>query len=67
MKLSTFLIVSNIGRIPGTYFLSIQGAKLRDHDYLQFAILTVGSAVILLIAYIYREKIFHWLKRRHEE
>src|SRR6476660_4707539 len=66
MKLTTFLVVSIIGRIPGTYLLTIQGAKFRDQDYLQFAIVTVTSAVILLFAYIYREKIFSWLKRRQK-
>lgn len=66
MKLSTFLIVSNIGRLPGTYLLTVQGAKFRDEDYWQFAIVTVASAVVLLIAYLYREKIFYWLKHRHD-
>jgi uncharacterized membrane protein YdjX (TVP38/TMEM64 family) len=67
MKLNTFLIVSIIGRMPGTYLLTMQGAQFRDQNYLQFAILTVGSAVILLVAYLYRERIFHWLKHRHEQ
>ena len=67
MKLSTFLTVSIIGRMPGTYLLTVQGAKFRDQDYLQFAILMVVSAVILLLAYVYREKIFHWLKHRHQQ
>ena len=66
MKLSTFLVVSNIGRLPGTYLLTVQGAKFRDEDYWQFAIVTVASAVVLLIAYLYREKIFYWLKHRHD-
>jgi len=66
MRLRTFLVVSIIGRMPGTYMLTIQGAKFREQDYLQFAIVTVTSAVILLFAYIYREKIFSWLKHRHE-
>lgn len=67
MKLSTFLIVSNIGRLPGTYMLTIQGAKFREQDYLQFAIIAVASALVLLFAYIYREKILHWVKHRHEQ
>jgi len=66
MKLSTFLIVSIIGRLPGTYMLTIQGAKFREQDYLQFAIIAVASALVLLLAYIYREKILHWIKHRHE-
>lgn len=66
MKLSTFLIVSIIGRLPGTYLLTIQGAKFREEQYYEVVIFTVGSALILLVAYLYRERIYHWLKRRHQ-
>ena len=66
MKLRIFLIVSVIGRIPGTYLLTIQGAKFREEHYYEVVIVAVASALILLIAYLYREKIFHWIKRRHE-
>jgi uncharacterized membrane protein YdjX (TVP38/TMEM64 family) len=65
MKLSTFLIVSVFGRIPGTYLLSLQGAKFRHQEYYQVAIFTVASAVILLVAYLYRNKVYHWIKQRH--
>ena len=54
MKLRTFLIVSVIGRIPGTYLLTIQGAKFREEQYYEVAFVTVASALILLIAYLYR-------------
>ena len=66
MKLSTFLIVSIIGRIPGTYFLTMQGAKFRNEEYYQLVAFTVASAVILLVAYLYKDKIYHWIKHRHE-
>jgi uncharacterized membrane protein YdjX (TVP38/TMEM64 family) len=66
MKLSTFLIVSIIGRIPGTYLLTVQGAKFRDEQYYEVVIFGVLSALILLVAYLYREKIYRWIKHRHE-
>ena len=66
MKLSTFLIVSVIGRMPGTYLLTIQGAKFRDQEYYAVAIVTAACAVILLLAYLYRNQIFHWIKHRHD-
>jgi uncharacterized membrane protein YdjX (TVP38/TMEM64 family) len=65
MKLGTFLVVSIIGRIPGTYVLTIQGAKFRNQEYYEVVLFAVGSAVILLAAYLYRDKIYHWLKHRH--
>jgi uncharacterized membrane protein YdjX (TVP38/TMEM64 family) len=66
MKLGTFLVVSVIGRIPGTYLLTLQGAKFRNQEYYQVMLFAVGSAFILLAAYLYRNKIYHWIKRRHQ-
>jgi uncharacterized membrane protein YdjX (TVP38/TMEM64 family) len=66
MKLSTFLIVSIIGRIPGTYLLTVQGAKFRSQEYYAVAIFAAISAVILLLAYLYRNQLYDWLKHRHD-
>jgi len=65
MRLSTFLIVSIIGRIPGTYLLTIQGASVRNEDYWTTVILVVISAALLFAAYLYRARLFHWIKKRH--
>jgi uncharacterized membrane protein YdjX (TVP38/TMEM64 family) len=65
MKLSTFLIVSVIGRMPGTYLLTIQGAKFRDQEYYAVAIVAAACAVVLLVAYLYRNQIYHWIKHWH--
>jgi uncharacterized membrane protein YdjX (TVP38/TMEM64 family) len=66
MKLGTFLAVSIIGRIPGTYLLTIQGAKFRNQEYYTVGIFAAISAVILLLAYLYRNQIYHWIKHRHK-
>ena len=66
IRLSTFLIVSIIGRLPGTYLLSVQGAKLYDQQYYQVIAFAVGSALILLFAYLYRDRIYSWIKQRQE-
>lgn len=67
MKLSTFLIISIIGRIPGTYLLTVQGAKFRNQEYYAVAIFAAISAVVLLVAYLYRNQIYHWIKHRHHQ
>lgn len=64
MKLTTFVIVSTIGRLPGTYILTVQGASLRSQDYLTAFFLAAASAVLLLIAYLYRAQLFHWVKSK---
>jgi uncharacterized membrane protein YdjX (TVP38/TMEM64 family) len=66
MKLSTFLLVSIVGRIPGTYLLTVQGATIRNEQYSMFIIIAVVSLVILGVAYLYRNQLFDWLKHRHE-
>ena len=67
MKLRTFLIVSIIGRTPGTYLLTIQGAKFRNQEYYAVAIVGAICAVILLLAYLYRNQIYQWLKDWHNQ
>lgn len=62
MRLRTFLIVSVIGRLPGTYLLTIQGASIRDQQYLAAAIIAVVAAAILRLAYLYRGRIYDWMK-----
>ena len=66
MKLSTFLIVSILGRLPGTYLLTMQGATIRNEEYHTFIILAFVSIAALGVAYLYRNHIFAWIKHRHE-
>ncbi|MGH7810746.1 MAG: TVP38/TMEM64 family protein [Candidatus Binatia bacterium] len=66
MKLSTFLLVSIIGRIPGTYLLTVQGATLRNEQYHTFAIIALASIAVLSVAYYYRNQLFEWIKHRHQ-
>ena len=65
MRLSTFLIVSVVGRIPGTYLLTVQGASVRSQDYWSTVIWAVLSAALLFAAYLYRTQLFHWIKSMH--
>jgi uncharacterized membrane protein YdjX (TVP38/TMEM64 family) len=61
----TFLIITTFGRMPGTWLLSIQGAKVRGAHYWEFVIFLAVAAAAALLAYNYREAILHWLHRRH--
>lgn len=62
MSLNIFVVVSTIGRMPGTYFLTVQGASLRSQEYVTAVVFAVISAMILLVAYLYRDPLFRWLK-----
>jgi uncharacterized membrane protein YdjX (TVP38/TMEM64 family) len=67
MRLGTFLIVSVVGRLPGTYLLTMQGATIRNEEYHAFFVFAVVSAAILGVAFLYRNQIFDWIKHRHEQ
>jgi len=67
MPFGIFLVITTFGRMPGTWLLSIQGAKVRGAHYLEFVIFLTLAAAAALLAYIYREAIMAWLHRRHAE
>jgi uncharacterized membrane protein YdjX (TVP38/TMEM64 family) len=60
-----FLVICAFGRMPGTWMLSIQGAKVGGGHYLDFLILLTLTAAVAVPAYIFRDKIYAWLRRRH--
>ena len=63
MPLKIFLVITAIGRMPGTMILSLQGANVYSHDYTIFFILLGISILIGLLVIIYRDPIYEWLKQ----
>jgi uncharacterized membrane protein YdjX (TVP38/TMEM64 family) len=63
MHLGIFLIISTIGRIPGTWMATLQGTQAFEHQYKLFLILSGVSALVMLVFYIYHEKIHGWIKK----
>ena len=63
MHLSIFLIISTIGRIPGTLMACLQGGKAFDQQYKAFLILLGISALLILAFYIYHDQIHHLIKK----
>ena len=66
MKLQHFLI--RIHHRPYSRNLSANhsGCQVRDQEYYIMAIVAAISAVILLLAYLYRNQIYHWIRHRHD-
>ena len=65
LPFGTFLVITTFGRMPGTWLLSIQGAKVGSGYYVEFVIFLTVAAAGALLGYIYREAIFQWVRRRH--
>jgi uncharacterized membrane protein YdjX (TVP38/TMEM64 family) len=62
----TFLVLTTFGRMPGTWLLSVQGAKVGSGYYVEFVVFLTVAAVAAFLAYIFREAVFDWVRRRHE-
>ncbi|HLC43403.1 MAG TPA: TVP38/TMEM64 family protein [Methylomirabilota bacterium] len=63
MSFFTFFVVSTLGRVPGTWWLSAQGAQVADQNYRQLVVLIVVALIVALPLYLYRDRILHRLNR----
>ena len=60
MPFWVFAVVSTLGRIPGTWVLSAQGAHTAAGDYLQVILLTAMVVAVALPLYYYRNQVLGW-------
>ena len=67
MNLSTFLVVSTLGRMPGTYLLTIQGASIGSGQYETAIVIAAISGVVVFIEYLYRSQLYHWIRGFREK
>jgi uncharacterized membrane protein YdjX (TVP38/TMEM64 family) len=63
MRSGVFLMISTIGRIPGTLIATFQGAKVYHHHYIIFFVLVGVSTLITLVFYVYGEEIHNLIKK----
>jgi uncharacterized membrane protein YdjX (TVP38/TMEM64 family) len=62
MRMGTFLIISTVGRVPGTLMAVLQGGKAFECQYKTFLILSGISALVILAFYVYHDEIHYWIK-----
>jgi uncharacterized membrane protein YdjX (TVP38/TMEM64 family) len=63
MHVVVFLVISTIGRIPGTLMACLQGGKAFDHQYKAMIILLAISLLVILVFTIYHDQIHHMIKK----
>jgi len=63
MPFRLFIILAGVGRMPGTLMLSLQGGLLFQKMYALYALVLVGSLLMVLIAIYYRRSIYRWVER----
>ena len=62
MPFWVFAVVSTLGRIPGTWVLSAQGAHTAAGDYFQVILLTALVVAVALPLYYYRNRVLGWFR-----
>jgi uncharacterized membrane protein YdjX (TVP38/TMEM64 family) len=62
MPLRVFLIICTIGRIPGTFMLTLQGANVYKGNYVSFFILLGIFLILGLVMLWYKETLYRWLR-----
>jgi uncharacterized membrane protein YdjX (TVP38/TMEM64 family) len=64
MPLWVFAVVSCLGRMPGTYILSAQGARTQAGAYIEAVAITAVAIAAALPLYYYRHRIVAWMRGR---
>ncbi len=63
IPLWAFLVTMTLGRMPGTWLLSLQGAKFQAGDSFSWALLVAIGTFLLLMGYLYRDRIMVFVRR----
>ncbi len=62
MHIVTFMVVSTIGRFPGTVLLTMQGQAVRSEHYRAFFVVLGLALFLLVLTIIYRDRIETWIR-----
>jgi uncharacterized membrane protein YdjX (TVP38/TMEM64 family) len=62
MPFWVFTLVSTLGRMPGTWVLSAQGAHTAAGNYLEVILLTAIVVAVALPLYYYRNRMMGWFR-----
>lgn len=61
--LKAFMLISALGRMPGTLMLSFQGEFLVEQNYGMFAAMLAVTALAAVISIRYRESLYRWMEK----
>jgi uncharacterized membrane protein YdjX (TVP38/TMEM64 family) len=67
LPLKIFLVLTGIGRMPGTLMLSLQGSYIFEQKYGLVAVLMGLCLIVIFLAYRYREPLYGWLEKFNEK
>jgi uncharacterized membrane protein YdjX (TVP38/TMEM64 family) len=58
------MIISTIGRLPGTLLLTMQGQAVQSEDYRTFFVVLGLALLAGVVAFIYRDRVETWFKHK---
>ena len=64
LPLWVFALTSTLGRIPGTWVLSAQGAQTAAGQYIELALVSALAAAIAIPLYFWRQRLLGWIRGR---
>jgi len=65
MPFWVFALASTLGRVPGTWILSAQGAHTASGDYVEVILLTALVVAVALPLYYHRNRLVEWFRGKH--
>ena len=63
IPLKVFILLTAIGRMPGTLMLSLQGSYIFEQRYGWFVLILSVCLVLMFFAYRYREGLYNWIDK----
>ena len=63
LPLKVFILLTSVGRMPGTFLLSLQGTYLFEENYIVLGIVAAVCAVLFVVIFRYRENLYLWIER----
>jgi uncharacterized membrane protein YdjX (TVP38/TMEM64 family) len=63
MPFKLFLLISVVGRLPGTLLLALQGAKVYEGDYYSTLVILGLCLIVIVVLGYYRETVYKWIRR----
>jgi uncharacterized membrane protein YdjX (TVP38/TMEM64 family) len=63
LPMKIFILLAGIGRMPGTFALSLQGEFLYEQNYVLLGVMFAACLILAVLCYGFREKIYLWIER----
>ena len=66
LPFKVFILMAAVGRMPGTFMLSLQGAMLFEGNYLLLVVAILVSALAAYLGYRFREPLNNWIEKQNQ-